>query len=296
MNAKKGFYFSAPCICVALIALFSLTGCEDSLIRTGGASSSGPGTPALPGTITITDGTNPVNSVKIGAPLTAVYSGSETVSYQWRKYGTATTIGTNPTYTPSDTGRYFVTVRASGYSSKTGDLVTVAPQYVIGDTGPGGGKIFYYSKEGFTVGTVKDGVYKGGTYHYLEAAPADSGTTLKWTNYYSYNHGTTGHDIGTGYANTAAILAVDNAAPAARACKNANFGGKNDWYLPNEYEMRMMLVNKAAIGGFTDAWYWSSTQARASNFYSAYATHLSGSGETTFDTNYTLCVRAIRAF
>ncbi|GHV49996.1 hypothetical protein AGMMS49579_02880 [Spirochaetia bacterium] len=244
------------------------------------------------GTITITDGTNPVNSVTIGTPLTAVYSGSETVSYQWRRYGTATTtVGTNPTYTPSDVGRYSVTVSAGGYKSKTGDPVTVAPQYVIGDTGPGGGKIFYYSAGGF----LSNGV----TCHYLEAAPADMGTTLTWSSggiYNAYNIGETRMDIG-GYANTAAILAVDVAAPAALACRNATYGSKTDWFLPSDYELRIMYMKKAAIGGFTNAWYWSSTQADASNFYSAWAWNFSGSGAPYNSSKYnTYHVRAIRAF
>ncbi|MDR0472106.1 MAG: carboxypeptidase-like regulatory domain-containing protein [Treponema sp.] len=56
--------------------------------------------------------------------LTATYTGSETVSYQWKK-GTAN-VGTNSnTFTPAETGSYTVTVSATGYDPKTSDPVTV---------------------------------------------------------------------------------------------------------------------------------------------------------------------------
>jgi hypothetical protein len=76
--------------------------------------------PDLSGTITIT----PVTAA-VGTTLTATYSGSETVSYQW-KNGT-TNVGTNSNkYTPTAEGSYTVTVSATGYNSKTSAAVTVA--------------------------------------------------------------------------------------------------------------------------------------------------------------------------
>jgi hypothetical protein len=58
--------------------------------------------------------------------LTATYSGSETVSFQWKKnggnLGTASAVNT---YTPDEAGNYTVTVGAAGYNSKTSAAVTV---------------------------------------------------------------------------------------------------------------------------------------------------------------------------
>ena len=69
----------------------------------------------MSGNITI----SPAGPVAVGTPLTAAYSGSETVSYQWNRNIT-TNVGTNSTtYTPDQAGSYTVTVSATGYMSKT---------------------------------------------------------------------------------------------------------------------------------------------------------------------------------
>jgi len=78
----------------------------------------------LSGTIAI----SPASAV-VGTELTATYSGSETVSYQWKKDGVNTGANANK-YTPSETGSYTVTVSAAGYNSKTSAAVTVSPQPV----------------------------------------------------------------------------------------------------------------------------------------------------------------------
>jgi hypothetical protein len=74
----------------------------------------------LTGNITI----SPAGSVAIGTQLTANYTGTETVSYQWNKDGTAIPDTTSTTYTPADVGSYTVTVSAAGYNSKTSAAIT----------------------------------------------------------------------------------------------------------------------------------------------------------------------------
>jgi len=82
------------------------------------------GDPDLTGTITV----NPSGSVEIGTKLTATYSGTESVSFQWKKgssnVGTASTTNPNE-YTPTEAGSYQVTVSAEGFKSKTSAAVTV---------------------------------------------------------------------------------------------------------------------------------------------------------------------------
>jgi hypothetical protein len=81
-------------------------------------------TPDLPGTITI----SPNGTVEGNTELTAVYSGSETVSYQW-KMG-ENNVGTNSDkYTPTELGTCTVTVSAEGYNPKTSDPVTIGPYW-----------------------------------------------------------------------------------------------------------------------------------------------------------------------
>jgi len=77
--------------------------------------------PDLPGNVTI----SPSGEVNAGTELTAAYSGSETVSYQWKRNGTAVPGATSIKYTPTEGGSYTVTLSAAGYNSKTSAAVTV---------------------------------------------------------------------------------------------------------------------------------------------------------------------------
>jgi len=86
-----------------------------------GAVTPGGGLETLAGTVAI----SPSADVTTGTELTAAYSGSETVSYQWNKDGTAVTGATTNKYTPTEAGTYTVTASAAGYNSKTSPAVTV---------------------------------------------------------------------------------------------------------------------------------------------------------------------------
>ncbi|WP_461255833.1 hypothetical protein, partial [Treponema sp. R80B11-R83G3] len=78
----------------------------------------------LSGVITI----SPTGPVTINTELTATYSGTETVTFQWKKDGSnvGTASTTNPnTFTPTQAGSYTVTVSADSYTPKTSAAVTV---------------------------------------------------------------------------------------------------------------------------------------------------------------------------
>ena len=145
-------------------------------------------------------------------------------------------------------------------NSVTSGVVTVvfpSTVYVLGDTGPGGGKVFYYSARGFTM-TDNSQVC-----HYLEAAPANMTTSLAWASsgYTSTNITGTGQSIGTGRKNTALILATDANAPAAKACND--YRGPNnltDWFFPSIDELNQLYDNRAYVGGMGTSFYWSSSQ------------------------------------
>lgn len=167
----------------------------------------------------------------------------------------------------------------------------------IGDTGPGGGIVFYLNAEGFTV------TDDNSTAYYLEASPENLGAVRAWASpgFIDSNYGGAGAwtaisgtstDIGAGRKNTALILAVDSLAPAALACKNYAGGGKNDWFLPSKDELNELYKQRSHFG-ITSGFFWTSSQlsedwALGMNF--AYGTTLNP------QKNSNGFARAVRAF
>jgi len=153
--------------------------------------------------------------------------------------------------------------------------------YAIGGTGPGGGIVFYDK------GSVSDG------WRYLEAAPTNQATSVAWSSTDVDVTGT-GTAIGTGKANTAAIIAAfssdtasNNAAKVAVAYSG---GGKNDWFFPSKDELNEMYKAKTHLG-ISSGWFWSSSQY---NFIYAWFQDFNyGSQDVDYRSNN---VRAVRAF
>jgi hypothetical protein len=139
----------------------------------------------------------------------------------------------------------------------------------IGDTGPGGGKVFYVSATNFTsTGSDCNTACK-----YLEAAPVAQSTWIAWAtttaNCYSLNSSTGNQDcqknsiysgtgqtakmtaseaIGMGMSNTVAIVARHDAATpsvskalyAAGLAESYSVNGKTDWHLPSRLELNQL--------------------------------------------------------
>jgi len=185
-----------------------------------------------------------------------------------------------------------------GGDSDNGGTIT----YNVGDTGPGGGIIFYVDETGFTM------TDDGSTAHYLEAAPANwnggaADSTLVWSNTPSQlvkdaTGEETAPDIGAGRKNTALMLKQDATAPAAKVCKDYTGGGKSDWFLPSQCELfelwRLYSVKGyGSYGGLMGSYYWSSSEDSASYAW------LQGFGDGGQGLNHkanTFSVRAVRAF
>jgi hypothetical protein len=134
----------------------------------------------------------------------------------------------------------------------------------VGDTGPGGGKVFYVSGSAIN---AAPGVSKGGVY--LEMAPATFSKTLyKWcegsANANATLFGAVATAIGTGAANTK--IMIDNCTGGAGfEAVNLNFGGQTDWFLPSSAELQVIYSLRNSLGlGSGDAasgfLYWSSTE------------------------------------
>ena len=129
----------------------------------------------------------------------------------------------------------------------------------IGDTGMGGGKIFYRSDDGFPM------IDNGEICHYLEAAPDDA---VNGPVYFilraldmSASVGTSNnYDIGRGRYNTNRILAaLQDDALAAKACSEYSSNGRTDWFLPSRNELNYLILQKGSINNLADL-YWSSTE------------------------------------
>jgi len=114
------------------------------------------------------------------------------------------------------------------------------------------------------------------TAYYLEAAPANMSTTLRWStltfeefvadNSLSIDIPGTGTAIGTGRRNTALILALDPTAPAALACRSyfvADYESFNDWFLPSGNELNQLYIRRVYFG-LSSGWFWSSSQSMGS--------------------------------
>lgn len=133
----------------------------------------------------------------------------------------------------------------------------------VGDTGPGGGVVFYVSGR---VSNTVEGVSAGG--HYLEAAPitwngGKSDPVAEWGCDGSLIDGAAGTKIGTGAQNTKDIvIACTTSGIAADMAISLVFGGQSDWFLPSRDELNLMYTNLFVrnLGGFEIALYWSSTE------------------------------------
>ncbi|MCX6224177.1 MAG: hypothetical protein NTV01_05425, partial [Bacteroidia bacterium] len=72
-------------------------------------------------------------------------------------------------------------------------------------------------------------------------------------------------------------------------------GGYSDWYLPSRHELDKLELNKMAIGGFADSFYWSSSEFSASMAERVdFGYHIPPIALATKNISYP--VRAIRAF
>jgi hypothetical protein len=229
--------------------------------------------------------------------------------------GTPNTVAGVTTYTVTATN-------SSGTSTATFALtVTFANgsvEYANGSTGPGGGKIFYYSAAGFNCGSefTSTGSPTGGLCHYLEAAPSawNTGTDPSRTfaqsspvNYQStlVNNPTspqtaTATEIGAGYSNTRAIILQGNSNTSTSAAAltdsyTVTIGGVvfDDWYLPSRLELTQLHSQRTVLTGFQSNNYWSSS---AYNAQGVWIRDFSGTFEGGLDKSNTAIVRPIRAF
>jgi len=175
-------------------------------------------------------------------------------------------------------------------------VCAVGGDCVVGDTGPGGGTVFYDAGSTKTWG------------RYLEFAPTDSVATafgcLGSTNDASATV------IGSGKANSSEIsLNPCGPGSAVSVASSLSSGGKSDWYLPSKSELNELckfVHNQQTVdiavpcnsngdlrSGFSETFYWSSTEV--SNELSWYQNFVTGH-QYSYGKPAVAAVRAIRAF
>ena len=137
------------------------------------------------------------------------------------------------------------------------------------------------------------------------AAVQDQSSGIQWYNDSYVTTGATGTAIGTGSANTDAIISVQGptetsyAAGLARAYTG---GGYTDWFLPSKDELNKMYLNRATINttaaansgsDFSTNYYWSSTELGLNYAWFRYFDY---GGQFSYNKYNAYDVRAVRAF
>jgi hypothetical protein len=199
-----------------------------------------------------------------------------TVSYDAVRILQATDIYLdNPDLAPFQTHK---TPQRFGKASLFIDDATTTTTYAVGETGPGGGIVFYLTD---TTGL-----------HGLEAAPVDQSSGIEW-GCYGYVVGGTSEAIGTGLANTNAIIKACGRATAAGIAANYSLGGVTGWYLPSRRELNQLYEQYTVVGGFANNAYWSSTEGDSNGAWSRF---FDSGLQYVYYKFYPLYVRAVRAF
>ena len=177
---------------------------------------------------------------------------------------------------------------------KTIDAIIAPPvAYKIGQTGPGGGKIFITpSTPGNHTGryfeVAPKNWYTGSKSPYLKAPWRNDGPTVRW----AVGVGTTAVEIGKGYQNTLAI-AARHAVSAAAYSRSYRGGGKTDWFLPSKNELDQLYKYRSLVGGFLADYYWSSSEYDATGAWYQNFDHGWQANYAKSDLSY---VRPIRSF
>jgi len=211
------------------------------------------------------------------------------------------------TETRTATTHTITATNATGSASRTLSLRVTGD---LGDVGPGGGRIFYYSAAGFNCGTnfTNTGSPTGEKCKYLEVAPRNwwggaGDTNTAWANSTASVTGISVDSIGIGRSNTQRIILsgifTTTAAQLSTTYRPTIEGVLiDDWYLGAEEEMAAIFTSPVYAGldvpsGPTTN-HWTSTQVGDSNISARYVRSGVRSGFSKDVT--TPLVRPIRAF
>jgi len=151
---------------------------------------------------------------------------------------------------------------ATGATGVTGNNGSDGVTGVTGSTGNNG-------SNGVTGATGATGMTGIGIIHGFIVAGIDASTGASWATGCTGETGlvgASGTSVGSGQANTDAILAgCTTVGIAAEICNSLVLDGYTNWYLPSKEELNEIYLQKDIIGGFTTSSYWSSSEDDANN-------------------------------
>ena len=251
----------------------------------------------------------PVSTTTAGTGYTGTVAWASSGGALVGNFASATAYTATITLTPTSgytltgvTANFFTVAGATPVTNSANAGVITAVFYMVGATGPGGGKIFYVAATPFNCGPTLTP-----SCTYLEAASTTAKTnpwtdlTRTWStgdNQTTSVPNASGWDIGTGYKNSLAIVDQPaNVAESSAAVAARGYGGPNnltDWYLPSIEELNELYSQQTTVGGFVDSPYWSSSESFADaalgqGFGDGYTNSVLKSDDTFY-------VRPVRAF
>mgnify|MGYP006273747815 CR=1 FL=1 len=242
-----------------------IAGSQTSTTNFSANASGIPGTSTAPTGLSVTSGISGM-SVSWSAPSANGFSGitdylveySTSFGGSYTTFSDGTSTSTSATITGLTAGTtYYIRVAAVNPST-TGSYVSDSAVVVsktcanggvcaVGNTGPGGGTVFY------DAGSLQSWG------RYLEAAPA-SATSATWCNNTSSAlTGTFSRAIGSGAMNTYLMLDGCTSGAAHNATGYSN-NGYSDWYLPSILDLGQMCTNRSTLGMTSAGTFKSSSQ------------------------------------
>jgi len=289
-EARRASRSRRASLAAALLALLVLCGLVGAVVLAGASAALSKPTAKAPiGTVASATPTFTWSKVSGATKYEVRVYNAGTLKQLFKKTGLTKALWKSTTALPKNVDLTWK-VRAgnaSGNGAWSGNL-TFRVGLAIGDAYQGG-KIAYILKPA-------DPGYVAGQTHGLIAATTDRATGIQWYKGSYVATGAIGTALGTGLANTDAIIAVQGgpaasyAAGWARAYKG---GGYSDWYLPSKDELNKLFLNQAKIGGFGPYYYWSSSEFDAGT---AWTQAFDLSHQYAYAKNGASRVRAVRAF
>ncbi len=181
------------------------------------------------------------------------------------------------------------------YMTTPGGCGDIPSESVSGDSGPNS-----YALNDFTVtcsGTdslIKD--WNDGSSNWYNIPGLEN-----YTSGGGIGNGEINKDVSYGSTNTGVIVAITSWRrggyhAAARYCDKLFYGGYDDWYLPNRYELNLMYTNRSALPGLVQGqgdWYWSSTESDNSFVW---IQRFSDGYQDSYDKDASFLVRCVRRF